>query len=65
MSNGRITLYNNQPIDILKKLASTSIRSGEVEEALSCHLKCSYDSISYLHEVITSARTTKASLDSS
>ena len=35
MSNGRVTLYNNQPIDILKRLASTAIRSGEVMEVLS------------------------------
>ncbi|RDD40032.1 Bleomycin hydrolase [Trichoplax sp. H2] len=29
MSNGRITLYNNQPMDVIKKLASTAIRDGE------------------------------------
>lgn len=30
MAGGRKTLYNNQPIDVLKKLAATSIKDGEV-----------------------------------
>uniref|UniRef100_A0A669PLQ4 Bleomycin hydrolase n=1 Tax=Phasianus colchicus TaxID=9054 RepID=A0A669PLQ4_PHACC len=29
MAGGRKTLYNNQPIDVLKKLAATSIKDGE------------------------------------
>ena len=30
MVGGRKTLYNNQPINILKKLAAESIKNGEV-----------------------------------
>ena len=30
MVGGRKTLYNNQPVDVLKKLAAASIKDGEV-----------------------------------
>lgn len=30
MVGGRKTLYNNQPVDVLKKLAAVSIKDGEV-----------------------------------
>lgn len=30
MAGGRKTLYNNQPVDVLKKLAAASIKDGEV-----------------------------------
>lgn len=30
MAGGRKTLYNNQPVEVLKKLAAASIKDGEV-----------------------------------
>ena len=30
MMNGRLVLYNNQPVDVLKKLAAASLRDHEV-----------------------------------
>lgn len=30
MTNGRPTIYNNQPIDLLKKLVVDSIKGGEI-----------------------------------
>lgn len=34
MVGGRKTLYNNQPIDFLKKMVAASIKDGEVSTAL-------------------------------
>ena len=31
MANGRLVLYNNQPVDVLKRLAAASLRDNEVQ----------------------------------
>ena len=31
MVNGRLVLYNNQPVEVLKKLAAASLKDNEVK----------------------------------
>ena len=33
MVNGRLVLYNNQPVEVLKKLAAASLKDNEVKTA--------------------------------
>lgn len=32
MVNGRLVLYNNQPVEVLKKLAAASLKDNEVKK---------------------------------
>lgn len=36
--NGRLVLYNNQPVEVLKKLAAASLKDNEVIKLLSINL---------------------------
>lgn len=39
MVNGRRVLYNNQPVDLLKKLAAASLKDNEVNTQILCCFK--------------------------
>lgn len=38
MVNGRLVLYNNQPVEVLKKLAAASLKDNEVNKLLNINL---------------------------